>query len=578
MRHDKQSCIGSSKLGWVIIAGCLITPLFAQAGARFESAALFNNDPEHYFFPPRPARVFVAARAAEEGKTLLVYRYGGESDPSDYFKSFATNYVVLVDSQGQVTWTNRMLPLVFDLVRAEDGGAYVLGNTTYLTSSSITRRALVPPSYFSNLKIQTEGSGSAYIAKVSPSGQLESVRFLGNSEFLSGTSLNRDAVGNLYVAGYYIPGDAGPPRIGSVTLPETLRDTPSVFLAKLDHAGEISWVRVGQGTAPHGVYSVFFPVLRVKTSETGFAILTVQDPTYSNQIGYTFDGVTLDPSGGAAVFDPDGKPLTTLALSDIRGAIGNDGSLAVVGRPATRELSVQKRDPSGNVLWSRTGHLSSGRAGFSSFSPVNIDSAGNVIVAGTVGTAWVTECPCEPGLLSFETTDLRTIALQDLFVLKYSPAGELLWVLQTEGHDQRLSADIWPWDGPFRASETRGGPVIHDDGAIGLAGVLTGTVQMGEAILEGGDFSLREDGSGLLVARIEDSASPAPSILVQRDGRNISLQWPAAEARFVLESAETLSGNLWTSAPELPNSTGDFQVSTINPDGAMRFFRLRQQP
>jgi hypothetical protein len=574
INHATRTSMTTPKLALLIFLAWCTTAVSGGAAAGFEFAKLFNNDPEFYEFPPRPARVFVAAEAAGEGRTLLVYRYGLESDPSgNSFKTFATNYVVLVDSKGEAVWTNRTLPFVFDLATTQDGGAYLLGNTMYVSSVPANQNAIVSPTYFSNLGIPTEGNGSAYIARLSPSGRVESVRYFGNSQFLAGTSIDRDGAGQLYVAGYYIRGGTAPPQIGNINLPQPATSTPNIFLVKLDSAGEVKWLRVGKGTAAYPAFNVrVWEPVRVNTSKAGYAILTIRD-TFVRQNGYAIDDVVLDPDGGAAIFDPEGKVLNMLALSAVRGAVLDDGSFVLAGRSASGELLVERRTAEGSVLWSRTGRLSSGQAGFTS---VNLDSAGNVIATGSFGTDWVVNCPCDSAVLSFEKTELRSIAFQDLFLLKYSATGDLKWALQTEGQDQRLSADIWPFGNPFRLSITRGGPVIHDDGAIGLAGVLTGTVLMGEALLEGGDFSLKEDGSGLYVARITESASPQPSLVAQKGEGGISLKWPSNAVGFVLETANSITGSAWSSVPEAPSPAGDFQEYTISPEGMAKFFRLRK--
>ncbi len=115
----------------------------------------------------------------------------------------------------------------------------------------------------------------------------------------------------------------------------------------------------------------------------------------------------------------------------IKGAAYRNGSLAIsglmyytvdlgAGRMATyggQDAFLAKYDSAGQCLWSR--HL--GQVSDDTANGVAIDSQGNIVVVGGFsGAIW-------PAMLDYGFGPVQGYGGSDIFVIKYSPAGQILW-------------------------------------------------------------------------------------------------------------------------------------------------------
>jgi hypothetical protein len=120
-------------------------------------------------------------------------------------------------------------------------------------------------------------------------------------------------------------------------------------------------------------------------------------------------GITADSAGNTYSVVSFDQPVT-IGETNLAGAIF-DGALL-------------KCDPDGQVLWVRTATGSS----FWSMRAAAVDPSGNVYATGSFETA-----------ISFGATNLVSRGSSDLFLAKYSSNGELLWVRQSGGENHESS-------------------------------------------------------------------------------------------------------------------------------------------
>lgn len=183
----------------------------------------------------------------------------------------------------------------------------------------------------------------------------------------------------MYVSGYYTSDSL---VIGTVTLQNAGLSFSDMFLAKYDSSGNFLWAqRAGGSMNDRGI--------SVTTDIAGNVYLT----------GYFY------------------SPTITFGTYTFTNA-GNVGDIFIV-----------KYDPSGNVLWA----TKEGSAGLEIPYAIHVDATGNITVAGRFSSSSIT----------FGTTTLRQAGSMDIFVVKYSAAGNVLWAAGAGGggNDEAYSID-----------------------------------------------------------------------------------------------------------------------------------------
>jgi len=204
---------------------------------------------------------------------------------------------------------------------------------------------------------------------------LEWVKQMGGISDDLGSSITTDDNGNVYSTGKFdgtVDFDPGP-----TTLNLTSVGSKDIFIQKLDTAGNLLWVKQIGGTS----------------FDFGKSITTdVSDNVYTT--GRFYGTVDFDP--GVGIFN-----LTSSGDFDI---------------------FILKLDAAGNLLWIKQMGGTSNDEGYS----IITDAGGNVYTTGWFkGTA-----DFDPGAV---ITNLTSAGEEDIFILKLSPAGNLLWVKQMGG-------------------------------------------------------------------------------------------------------------------------------------------------
>lgn len=130
--------------------------------------------------------------------------------------------------------------------------------------------------------------------------------------------------------------------------------------------------------------------------------------------------------------------------------------LVSVGFGSTIDLFVAKYDPTGQLLWVRSG----GSGSQDSVNGIAVDTNGNVCIAGSVGS-----------FPNFSGVTMNVLGSYDAFVAKYSGNGDLLWVTNFGGMATTGTA------------ESASAVTVDGAGRIYVAGNFNGTGFFGSTIV-----------------------------------------------------------------------------------------------
>lgn len=265
------------------------------------------------------------------------------------------------------------------------------------------------------------------------------------------------------------------------------------FLAKYTPAGDLMWLKQGGG-------------IKVPYQQTGNNVgMAVTTDRWSNvffaasYIGAPeFEKKRL-PEGGPneetliAKYDPNGQfqwsqtitgdymvhafDLKTDSLGNVyvSGSFGhhNFGGRAFFGENQVltsrggRDIFLAKYSPDGKLLWAQQAGSSLSQDGYDYARGLAVDPDGHCLISGGfVGDA------------VFQTDTLKGYGGRDIFLAKYDPAGDLLWVRQA-GSSQ----------GSGSRNEAANAITTTKDGAIFMTGAFTDTAMFDLDTLVSGDVS-----------------------------------------------------------------------------------------
>ncbi len=223
---------------------------------------------------------------------------------------------------------------------------------------------------FGSISLTTTGSIEMFIAKYDPSGNVISAIRQGGVGDDRSFGIAADASGNIYMTGYFLS-----PTItfGSTTL--TSSGSYDLFVVKYNSSGNVVWAKNAD--------------------------------SYDADASY---GVTADANGSVYI------------SGQFYGSVIHFGTITLnnVGGAGNYDLFIAKYDSSGNVLWAKGAGDNPGQnVGWN----VNTDGVGNVYLTGWFGSPTI----------SFDSTTFINAGFTDLFVTKYSPAGNMLWAKSVGG-------------------------------------------------------------------------------------------------------------------------------------------------
>jgi hypothetical protein len=295
-----------------------------------------------------------------------------------------------------------------------------------------------------------------------------------------GLGAGTDNAGNVYIAGKY---EQNANFSGTVVPCQGNHD---IYLAKYTSSGSLLWVRTAGGYSGDYAHCLSIgnsfvyiggevegngPVKFIGTS-------TTLQAKGSNDIviaKYDLNGNLIWARNDGGIYNEEARGITHDAAGNIY-ACGFFNTKAVFGSSITitgygdRDIFVAKYSPNGTPLWVRK----AGSSGKDEARSIKCDASGNVYVTGVF-----------KGAASFGSQTVYSNGNSDMFIAKYSPAGDLIWVKTAGGS----------WD------EGGWGLAIDNAGKIFVAGEFNASVNFG-------GMQLNTTGStDIFVARYNSSGS-----------------------------------------------------------------------
>ena len=301
----------------------------------------------------------------------------------------------------------------------------------------------VPSAAFGSVTLTSNGMRDAFITKYDPSGNLLWARGVGGTANDLGSAVTTDAAGNVYFSGVYTSPTI---TLGSFTLTNNNANCSSVFLVKYDPSGNVIWARSPGGPgcllttklitdATGNVYlsgyfwnaSITFGATTLPNSGTYDLFLVKYNPAgiVVWATGATCAGI--DQGEGIAI-DPSGNIYLSGSFSDTI----TFGTTTLISRGLT-DAFLTKYTSQGNVIWAR----SAGGTFIDRGNQITTDASGSVYYTGSFNSDTM-----YAGAFNLLNSGLSS----DMFICKYSSAGNVLWAqhgigtAQDEGYD--VAADL----------------------------------------------------------------------------------------------------------------------------------------
>ena len=223
------------------------------------------------------------------------------------------------------------------------------------------------------------GNRDIFISKLDAAGNFVWAKTIGGSYYEEASSIALDALGNLYITGYFSSTTDFDPNVGVFNLSST--SSSDIFVLKLTTSGNFVWAQGIVGVGP--------------SSSSSYA---------------TADAIALDVSGNAYItgfysgtFDFDPNAGVFNLNSTISSFVGNI------------DIFVSKLDAAGNFVWAKSMGGASNEAGRS----IALDASGNVYTTGY----FFTTVDFDPGASVFNLTSAGN---EDVFISKLDGAGNFI--------------------------------------------------------------------------------------------------------------------------------------------------------
>jgi hypothetical protein len=280
----------------------------------------------------------------------------------------------------------------------------------------------------------TANALAIYLVKYDASGNVMWAKSAGGSNYNYGCSVSTDASGNVYITGYF---QSNSIIFGNDTLvnANTFNNYADIFLVKYDTHGNELWAnRIGASGDEYAQ--------SVCTDASGNVMITgyFTSPTLSignislNSFGngdifiakFDTGGNVLWAQNAGGVYDDKGTAVSTDASDNIF-VTGNFNSGTIsfgnisINNTGYTNLFIAKYNANGNLIWvNKAGGTSNDYA-----LDVACDASGNAYVTGRYTSASITF-----GSTTFTKANNN---LGDVFIVKYSALGNVLWAKNASG-------------------------------------------------------------------------------------------------------------------------------------------------
>ncbi len=389
------------------------------------------------------------------------------SDSTDTFHIFIQKSSAL----GNLIWVKQIV-----LPGYKDGRSITVDNfnNVYVTGSFFGTADFDPGAGVFNLT--SAGKDDIFVLKLNSSGNFLWAKRIGSPGDDGGNCIKADALGNVYVTGYFQETADFNPGAGVFNMVAAGPGGDDIFVLKLDANGNFRWAkRMGEGNADIGNSLAVDATGNVYT--TGFYVLW----------GLFLSPVDFDPGAGAFLLGGAGQEIFIQKLDSAGnfvwakgiGSTGNNVGLSIAldasGNVYTtgffqltvdfdpgpgvanltcagsKDAFILKLDNAGNYVWAKQ----MGSTAFDAGRAIAVDNAGNVYTTGQFS-----------GTVDFDpnagvTNLTSTVGVSDIFIQSLNSAGNFLW------------------------AKSMGGPLFQNGVAIAVSS--PGTVYVS------GDFSMTVD-------------------------------------------------------------------------------------
>jgi hypothetical protein len=226
--------------------------------------------------------------------------------------------------------------------------------------------------------------------------------------------------------------------------------------------------------------------------------------------------VSADASGNVFVTGEFSSPTITFGSTVLTNSITGGGD----------NVFIAKYDPYGNVLWAKH----AGGNNNSSGTSVSADASGNVFVTGEFASSTITF-----GSTTLTNSDAGS---GDIFIVKYSAAGNILWAKQVGG-----GTNVYGNDGGLAVSADAGGNVF----VTGYFG--SPTITIGTYVLN--NLSTTSYGTNIFIAKYD------------ANGNVLWAKSAGGTGDYQSNSVTTSMGNVYVTGSFL-GSTMTFDSTTIS--------------
>ncbi|HEY6170393.1 MAG TPA: immunoglobulin domain-containing protein, partial [Verrucomicrobiae bacterium] len=335
------------------------------------------------------------------------------------------------------------------------------------------------------------GGSDCFVALYDPAGALQWARRLGGTNLSdAGSGVAADALGNIFVVGTFG---------GTATFATNMVTSAGLndgFVAKYDSAGTLKWVRTMGGTTNDSASAVavdgaggvvvvgsFRNTLTIGTSNVTSSAF---DDVYVVRFDANGDLIWLRQGGGSGSDFGLGVAVDASTNVYATGSIGGTayfGSLSVTPTGGIDCFTV-KYNAAGTSVWLQKG----GGTSFDAGKAIAVNSSGEVLVTGYY-----------PTTATFGTSNIVTSGTNDIFLVKYSTNGSVLWAKGTGGAlaDQGNALTIDP------------------QGYVLLAGTFRTNVAFDAVTLTNATTNANGASDGFVAKLFHTRATNAPSITQQ---------------------------------------------------------------
>ncbi len=311
------------------------------------------------------------------------------------------------------------------------------------------------------------GGSDIFVQKLDSEGNVLWVKQMGGSLDDNGTAIAVDAAGNVYITGWFHGTVDFDPGFGETSL--TSAGLTDIFIQKLDTDGNFVWVKQMGGTndceargitvdVSGNIYTtgVFKGTANFHTGfGTSYFTSAGDWDIFIHKLSSEGEFVWAKQVGGSlwdhaytVIVDSFGDISITGFYSGTVDFDPGDGT-AFLTPIGARDIYILKLNNDGDYLWAKSMGGNTDDRGYGH----GVDASGNVYIAGYfTGTA-----SFGPGL---GTANLTSFGNEDIFIQKFDPDGDFLWVKQIGGTQAERAHRI----------------AIDSDGNSYTTGIFKGTV------------------------------------------------------------------------------------------------------